>query len=323
MRLRRTNLSDPGITRQRHGRGFSYRGPDGLRLEDEQALARCRKLVIPPAWKEVWICPYPNGHIQAIGIDNSGRKQYIYHQVWHDRMALEKFDRMLDLADVIPQARRGVTRDLRTESFTRERVLAGAFRMMDASLLRVGSETYAREHGSIGLTTLLGQHAHVHDRRIVHLCFPGKSGQPWESQIDDPDLARLISALKLRGPDAALMAWCDDNAGSKVWRTLTASEINAEVRRRTGGEFTAKDFRTLHGTIIAAGALATTQPTKSVRGRQRAIAEATRLSAEKLGNTPTVARNSYIDPRVFDAYEAGRMIDPKRQVEGQLRSLFE
>lgn len=322
MRLRRSEPSSPGIARRRHGLGFTYRAPDGSRL-DEAALQRCHGLVIPPAWTDVWICPYPNGHIQAVGTDEAGRRQYLYHDAWHEQMAREKFDRMLELADALPSARRGVTIDLRADGYGHDRILAGAFRMLDEALLRVGSESYAREHGSIGLTTLRGRHASVRGGNVVELRFPGKSGQPWESDITDRDLARLVTALKRRGPDAPLLSWREGGASTGRWHAVRAAEINEDVRERTGGDFTAKDFRTLHGTVAAARSLAARGPVGNARDRRRAIAEATRASAEVLGNTPAIARNSYIDPRVFDAYDAGRTVDTCRQVEGQLRALFD
>lgn len=270
MRLRRSDVRGPGIARRRHGRGFRYTMPDGSAV-DETVRDRCRALGIPPAWRDVWICPDPNGHIQAVGVDEAGRRQYLYHDAWRERMAREKFDRSLDLADAIPAARRGVTIDLRAGGFGRRRVLAGAFRMLDAALLRVGSETYARAHGSIGLCTLRGEHARVRGGTVVDLRFPGKSGQGWESEVDDPDLAALVTALKRRrGAEAPLLAWRDD--AQDTWHPLHPPEINDDLRRRTGGDFTAKDFRTLHGTVAAARLLAAVGPAASERARRRADA---------------------------------------------------
>ncbi len=317
-RLRRSDPHGPGIRRLRRGRGFEYRRADGARVEDPATLDRLRALAVPPAWTEVWLCPYENGHILATGIDAAGRRQYLYHPAWHERMAKEKFERMLQLAQVMPAVRAGVTRDLRTDGYGRERVLAGAFRMLDTALLRVGSEQYAKAHGSVGLVTLRGAHAAVRAGRVVELRFPGKSGQPWESEVDDPELARLIAGLKRRGPDALLLAWQDERA----WHPLRASDINDDVRRRTGGDFTAKDFRTLHGTIVAAQALAEIGPRATAAARKRAAAGAVRQTAGALGNTPTVARASYIDPRLFDLYDEGVVVDPTRRIEGQLVELL-
>jgi len=321
-RLRRSDPHSPGIRRVRHGRGHRYLGADGAAVDDPQLLARLRALVVPPAWTDVWLCPYANGHILATGMDAAGRRQYIYHPAWHERMAQEKFDRMLQLADVLPGVRGGVTRDLRTEGFARTRLLAGAFRMLDSALLRVGSEQYAKAHGSIGLVTLRGSHARVRGGRIVELRFPGKSGQPWESDVDDADLAGLVAGLKRRGARSLLLSWQDAPGGAAAWHPLRASDINEDVRLRTGGDFTAKDFRTLHGTITAAVALAELGVKPTASARSRAASAAVRAAAAALGNTPTVARASYVDPRVFDLYDEGVVVDPARRVERQLVELL-
>ncbi|MEV7619338.1 DNA topoisomerase IB [Microbacterium sp. NPDC089321] len=319
-RLRRSDPHSPGIRRVRHGRGYRFLGADDAPIDDPELLERLRALVVPPAWNDVWMCPYANGHILATGIDAAGRRQYIYHPAWHERMAREKFDRMLQLAEVLPAARGGVTRDLRTDGFGRPRLLAGAFRMLDSALLRVGSEQYAKAHGSIGLVTLRGSHARVRGGRFVELRFPGKSGQPWESEVDDTDLAVLITGLKRRGGRSLLLSWQDDARAD--WHPLRAADINDDVRMRTGGDFTAKDFRTLHGTISAAVALAEIGLKPSAAARSRAASQAVRVAASALGNTPTVARASYIDPRVFDLYDEGVVVDPSRRVEGQLIELL-
>lgn len=321
-RLRRSDPHSPGIRRVRHGRGYRYLDADGAAVDGPELLERLRALVVPPAWTDVWMSPHPNGHILATGMDAAGRRQYIYHPAWHERMAREKFDRMLQLAEVLPAARGGVTRDLRSDGFGRPRLLAGAFRMLDSALLRVGSEQYAKAHGSIGLVTLRGSHARVRGARVVELRFPGKSGQPWESEVDDADLAGLITGLKRRGGRSLLLSWQDDE-GAAAWHPLRAADINDDVRLRTGGEFTAKDFRTLHGTISAAVALAGIGAKPSASARSRAAAQAVRAAASALGNTPAVARASYIDPRVFDLYDEGVVVDPSRRVEGQLIELLD
>ncbi len=320
VRLRRTRAGEPGIRRVRRGRGFSYTDADGVPIADAELRGRIVALAIPPAWTDVWICSFPNGHIQATGVDAAGRRQYLYHPTWREQRDRQKFDRALALAESLPAARRGVTIDLRRDGLPRERVLAAAFRMLDVARLRVGSERYALEHGSVGLSTLLGAHARVEDGRIVHLEFPGKSGQEWSSEVTDPDLAAAVAGLKRRGPRARLLAWRDD-AGAHPVR---AEDINADIRARTGGDFTAKDFRTLHGTAAAALALARTGPKPSASAQDRAIAAAVRQTAELLGNTPAVARASYIDPRILDLYRDGVTIDADRagSVEAQLRALL-
>lgn len=322
-RLRRSRISDPGIRRVRRGRGYGYVDAAGVALRDPELRERIGALAIPPAWTEVWISPHANDHIQATGVDAAGRRQYLYHPGWQERQGRLKYERMLELAQALPAARRRVTRDLRTEGFGRERVLAGAFRMLDTASLRVGSERYAQEHGSYGLVTLLGAHATVRGGRLVELRFPGKSGQPWESDIDDADLAALIAGLKRRGGRARLLAWRDDEDGGD-WHPLRPEEINADIRRRTGGDFTAKDFRTLHGTAVAALSLARAGRPSSESGRRRAVSDAVRSAAEQLGNTPAIARSSYIDPRIVDRFERGETVDPARPaaVESELRRLL-
>lgn len=320
-RLRRSRTSEPGIRRIRRGRGFSYQTADGRAVDDPELRERIHALAIPPAWRDVWIAPYPNGHIQATGIDAAGRRQYLYHPTWRTQKDRIKYDRMLALAESLPLARRGVTIDLRREGFPRERALAGAFRMLDTGSLRVGSERYADEHGSIGLSTLRGAHATVREDDRVELRFPAKSGQAWESELRDPDLAHLVRSLKRRGGNARLLAWKDDRG---TWHPLHAEEINDDIRRRTGGDFTAKDFRTLHGTAAAALSLAQAGTGGTPTARKRAVAAAVRAASEVLGNTPAIARASYIDPRIIDRFERGETVDPARpaSVEAELRALL-
>jgi DNA topoisomerase-1 len=319
-RLRRSDLRGPGVHRVRRGKGFAFVDESG-RPVDAATRERAVALVIPPAWRDVWVAPYANGHVQATGIDEAGRRQYLYHPAWRAQKDRLKFDRMLELAAVLPAARRAVTLDLRRDDVSRERVLAAAFRMLDTGMLRVGSERYADAHGSYGLSTLLGAHARVVEGERVLLSFPAKSGQPWESEIEDPDLAEIIGVLKRRGGRARLLAWRDDDGG---WHPISAAEINDDVRDRTGGEFTAKDFRTLHGTVTAAVSLARSGTGETPTARKRAIVQAVRLAADALGNTPAVAKSSYVDPRLLDRYEEGETIDPARlrSAESQLRRLL-
>ena len=303
----------------RAGRGFRYTTDEGDPVDDA-TRERIVALVIPPAWTDVWIAPYPNGHIQATGVDAAGRRQYLYHPAWREQKDGIKYERALDLAATLPAARRGVTIDLRRDDLSRERVLAGAFRMLDTGSLRVGSERYAAEHGSFGLSTLLCAHASVTAEGVVELKFPAKSGQEWESDIRDDDLAVLVRRLKRRGPQARLLAWRNERG----WHPLTAEEINDDVRRRTGGDFSAKDFRTLHGTAAAAVSLARSGPRDTTAARTRAIRDAIVAASDELNNTPAIARGSYVDPRLLDAYEGGRTIDPERtaSVESELRELL-
>jgi len=320
-RLRRSNLQAPGLGRVRHGRGYSIRDARGKKVDDQEIRDRVDTLAIPPAWTDVWIAPYANSHIQATGVDEAGRRQYIYHSYWREKKDKAKFDRALLLAESLPNARRAVTTDLRSEGMTRTRVLAGAFRMLDTGSLRVGSERYTETNGSHGLSTLLCAHARVSGTTVT-LKFPAKSRQQWSSEITDVDLAALLAALKRRGPTARLLAYKDD-AGT--WHPISAEEINEYLREKTGGEFSAKDFRTLRGTVAAAVSLAKRGPAKSSTARSRALAQAMRDAAGTLGNTPSIAKKSYVDPRVVAKYRHGHTIDRTKlaSAETELRKLLE
>ncbi|GGH91544.1 DNA topoisomerase IB [Arthrobacter liuii] len=319
MRLRRSNASGRGYRRVAAGKGFSYRDLDGSTLPPGPLRDRLESIGIPPAWTDVWIAPFENGHIQATGVDAVGRRQYIYHPEWRERKDRVKFDRSLQLAESLPSARRRVTMDLRGEGFSRDRVLAAAFRMLDSGSLRVGSERYTNENGSRGLATLLCAHVQVRKDRIL-LRFPAKSGKDWESEIRDADLAALLRLLKRRGPNARLLAYKE----GRSWQPVTSADINAYVKERTGSDFTAKDFRTLRGTVAAAESLACTGIQRTAAKRKRAISRAMYDAAQTLGNTPSIARKSYVDPRVLDHYHDGEIIDPKRldSAEAELRALL-
>ncbi|MEJ1178744.1 MULTISPECIES: DNA topoisomerase IB [unclassified Pseudarthrobacter] len=319
MRLRRSNASGRGYRRVAAGKGFSYRDLDGSTVPPGPVRDRLESIGIPPAWTDVWIAPFDNGHIQATGLDAVGRRQYIYHPEWRERKDRVKFDRALQLAESLPTARRLVTLDLRREGHSRERVLAAAFRMLDSGSLRVGSERYTNENGSHGLATLLCAHVHVR-KECLELKFPAKSGKDWESEIHDADLAALVRTLKRRGGNARLLAY----KNGRSWHPVTSADINGYVKERTGSDFTAKDFRTLRGTVAAAVSLARSGPQKTVAARKRAISVAMTEAAEVLGNTPSIARKSYVDPRLLDHFAAGETIDPKRvdSAEAELRALL-
>jgi len=301
----------------RSGKGFAYRDAHGHALTGEQ-LERATALAIPPAWTDVWISPYENGHIQATGVDAAGRTQYIYHERWRTHRDRDKYGRALALAKSLPSARRSVTRAIRGEGLTKQRVLATAFRMLDAGSLRVGSERYAEAHGSHGLSTLEGSHVSV-SGSTVEMRFPGKSGKEWSSSVDDADLARVIRELKRGRPHDRLLSWKDGD----TWHALGAADINDYVRELTGGEFSAKDFRTLTGTLVAAGSLAKADPPKSQAARTRAVAQAARDTAAVLGNTPAIAKRSYIDPRVIDRYAKGRTVNASHLGETELIRLLD
>jgi DNA topoisomerase-1 len=320
-RLRRSNCSRPGITRRGYGKGFAYRHADGTKVQDGDELDRIRGLAIPPAWKDVWISPQPNGHIQATGVDGAGRRQYIYHPRWRELKDREKFDRVLDFGDTLPQARPAVTRLLRTEGATEEKACAAAFRLMDEAALRIGNEEYAQSNGSYGVTTLLVRHVRV-DGRDVHLDFPGKSGHRWTLDLRDADLAAALAPLLERGPDETALAFRDEDG---QWTGITSARLNDFVRDRCGPDFTAKDFRTWQGTVTAAMALAARADTRpSESARKKAVSAAMREVAEHLGNTPAIARSSYTDPRVIDRFLDGETIDAAtyRAAERSLRGFL-
>ncbi len=317
-RLRRAHPgSDAGIRRRRSGRGWSYAHDDGRRVSAADR-ERAESLVVPPAWKDVWIAADPLAHIQAIGVDDAGRTQYLYHPQWRERRDRAKHERALDLAEALPAMRRRVTRDLALDGLPRERVLAAALRLLDAVAIRAGGDAYAEQNGSHGLMTLLCRHAHV-SGDAVRLRFPAKSGQRFDVTIEDGELARCIEALRAgRSGRSRLLAWRDER-GSHPLRDV---DLNQAVREATGGEFTAKDFRTLHGTIVAAVALARARDVGTQAARRRAMKAAVDEVAETLGNTPTVARSSYIDPEVFERFEAGATIGLRGSRERALLELL-
>jgi DNA topoisomerase IB len=319
MRLRHSNASGKGYRRLAAGTGFTYRDLDGSTLPPGPVRERLESIGIPPAWTDVWIAPYDNGHIQATGLDAMGRRQYIYHPAWREKKDRLKFDRALQLAESLPTARRLVTMDLRSDGISRERVLAAAFRMLDSGSLRVGSERYTNENGSHGLATLLCAHVKVRQECLC-LSFPAKSGKTWESEINDADLAALVQVLKRRGGNARLLAY----RNGRMWHPVGSPEINEYVKERTGADFTAKDFRTLRGTVAAAVSLARTGPQKTEAAKKRAISLAMQDAAAVLGNTPSIARKSYVDPRLLDHFSAGETIDPRRtdSAESELRALL-
>jgi DNA topoisomerase-1 len=305
-RLRRVDCSSPGIRRRRRGKGFTYVDDDGNRITDPEVLERISELVIPPAWEDVWICPYPMGHIQATGVDARGRKQYRYHDRWRERRDQEKFDSMVAFARALPLMRKRVGRQLKRDGLDRDRVLAAAVRLLDRGFFRVGGEDYAVENETYGLATMHKSHVTVGDDAIT-FDYPAKSGVRRVQNVVDPEVAEIIAALKKRrGGSPELLAYKD----GRRWVDVKSADINAFVKQVTGGDFTAKDFRTWNATVLAAVALAVSGPaaTSSKTARKRAVARAVKEVAHYLGNTPAVCRASYIDPRIFDRFDAGLTI---------------
>jgi DNA topoisomerase I len=303
-RLRRTSPEDPGWTRRRAGKGFVYLDESGKKLSARRAR-RVKDLVIPPAWEDVWITPYENGHLQAVGTDEAGRRQYLYHPDWRTRRDAAKHDRMLRFGRALSRAREKVLTDLGSDGMSLERACAVAVRLLDLGYFRIGNDVYADKHGSFGLTTLERQHVRKQGKALV-FCFVGKSGVEHRVEIDDPaTVAALDTMRRRRGGEDRLLAY----KNGRTWRSLDSARVNDYVRDSTGLDATAKDFRTWHATVLAAAALAETEePGETKASRRRAISGAMKEVAEFLGNTPAQARASYVDPRVIDAYEEGETI---------------
>ncbi|HEX5608870.1 MAG TPA: DNA topoisomerase IB [Solirubrobacterales bacterium] len=312
-RLRRSECSGPGISRRRRGSGFSYLDPEGGAVEDEDTLERIRGLAIPPAWREVWICSDPLGHIQATGLDEAGRKQYLYHERWQQRAAQRKFESMREFAATLPKLRRAVRKDLRQEGMPRERALACAVRLLDLGFFRIGGEEYAETNESYGVATVLREHVSIEDGEVV-FDFPAKSGQRRVQSVRDPEVQTAIEAMRRRrtGPDD-LLVFRENGA----WRDVRSEDVNAYLQAQAGEEFSAKDFRTWHGTVLAAVELAREGAPSTKGGGERAIRAAIKRVAERLGNTPAVCRSSYVDPRVLDCFRDGTTIEvPRLPPEG-------
>ncbi|WP_028654795.1 MULTISPECIES: DNA topoisomerase IB [unclassified Nocardioides] len=296
VRLRRSSPDQPGWIRRRAGRGFVHLDQSGARLDPED-VERCKALVIPPAWTDVWICPFPNGHLQAVGTDDAGRRQYIYHPDWVTRRSDEKHRRVVKLGRRLPRIREEVLADLGEDDLGQKATCALAVRLIDLGCFRIGNDIYAEEYGSVGLTTLERQHVRRRKEKLVFE-FTGKSGVEHHVEIDDQvAVEALDKRRRRRRKDTRLL-------------DVTGTDVNEYLRNVSGLDVSAKDFRTWHGTVLAAAALAEAPPASesSKTARKRAIASAMREVSEFLGNTPALARSAYVDPRVVDAYEADRTI---------------
>jgi DNA topoisomerase I len=318
-RLRRADCSGPGIRRRSRGRGFEYLDEDGNRIEDPGVLERIRELVIPPAWQEVWICPYPHGHIQAVGTDAAGRRQYRYHDRWRERRDAEKFEEMLEFARALPRLRSTATEHLGLEGLPRERVLGGTVRLLDQGFFRIGGEDYAEKAGTYGLATMQKHHVTLGDGRVVSFDYEAKGGKQQLHSIVDGDVYELVRDLKRRrsGGDE-LLAY----KNGRRWRDVKSPDINEYIKEYAGGDFSAKDFRTWNATLLAAVGLGVSGRAATTKtGRRRAITRAINEVAHYLGNTPAVCRASYIDPRVFDRYRDGLTIGGAIDALGEEDSL--
>jgi DNA topoisomerase IB len=314
-RLRRSDCSGPGWQRRRRGRGFEYLDERGRRIRDPEALARIGELAIPPAWREVWICADPLGHLQATGTDAAGRKQYLYHPRWREHRDRQKFERMMRFGRGLPELRGRVSEDLSQVEFTRPRVLACAVRLLDVGMFRIGSEEYADEDGGVGLATVQKSNVTIAEGEVV-VDYLGKSGVHRVQAVQDPLTGEVVAALKRRRSGGAqLLAY----RKGRRWHNVRSEQINEYLKAHMGDEVTAKDFRTWNATVLAAVSLAADgREAKSAAARKRAINGAVRGVSEVLGNTPAVARRSYIDPRVFDRYLSGWTIGGEVDRLGEL-----
>lgn len=298
-------MHGPGYRRRRAGRGFAYYDSEGALIRDDR-LDRIRGLAIPPAWKDVWICPWPNGHIQATGLDAAGRRQYRYHDEWRARRDAEKHERVLEIAHQLPDVRDEVVAALRTRGLNRARVLATAIRLLDLAAFRVGSEQYAEENGTYGLATLRREHVRVRGERTF-FSYTAKGGIEREVELTDRPTATVVRQLLERpeGTGEELLAY---QAEDGTWRDVTSTEINAFLKEISGAEITAKDFRTWNATVLMAATLAEAPPAASRTARKRIVSAAYKQVSEQLGNTPAVCKASYVDPRVVDRFEHGETV---------------
>jgi DNA topoisomerase I len=302
--LRYVSDTMPGIRRKRAGKGFSYLGQDGKTIHDAKELARIRSLAIPPAYTDVWICPIPNGHIQATGRDARGRKQYRYHPKWREVRDETKFGRMLAFSEVLPQIRERVDQDLARQGLPREKVLATVVRLLECTRIRVGNDEYTRANRSFGLTTLQDRHVEISGSNL-RFEFRGKSGKTHSVSLSDRRLARIVQRCQaLPGED--LFQYLDEEG---VRQTVGSGDVNDYIREISGQEFTAKDFRTWAGTILAVAALTEVGAWDSERQAKSNVLQAIDRVAEQLNNTRAVCRKYYVHPAVFESYLAGTMLE--------------
>lgn len=306
--LRYVDDHSPGIRRRRWGRGFRYLRPNGKPVADTTTLARIQALVIPPAWSDVWICPHAEGHLQVTGRDSAGRKQYLYHERWRTFRDQTKFDRLMQFGLALPKMRRCIRRDLALPAFSRQRVLAIVARLLETTLIRIGNVEYAKTNNSFGLTTLKNRHVDV-EGSTIHFRFHGKSGIEHMIDLKDKRLAKLIKRCQDL-PGQELFQYMDER-GRPV--PLGSADVNHYLREISGQDFTAKDFRTWAGTVMAGEILCEQGPCKSVTRNRKIIAETLREVAKKLGNTPAVCRRAYVHPAVLTAYEDGKLLDLWKQ----------
>ncbi|GAA2260047.1 DNA topoisomerase [Streptomyces ruber] len=308
VRLRTSSCDGPGFSRVRCGRGFRYRDVGGAPLKDPGHLARIRALTIPPAWRNVWICPWPNGHLQAVGTDDAGRRQYLYHEEFRARQERAKHEHVRKVARALPGLRAQVDEDLAGRGLSRARVTACAVRLLDLGFFRIGSDRHTRNSETYGLTTMLREHVTVR-RDEIAFSYPAKGGVELVRALVDDEAHRVVRALRRRRREGQrLLAYWEKGA----WHELHGDDLNEALRRLSGTDITAKDFRTWHATVLAAVAVAVTAEAgpQTPTARKRQMTRAVREVSGYLGNTPAVCRASYIDPQVFELFEQGVTIAP-------------
>jgi DNA topoisomerase-1 len=312
--LRYVSDTKPGITRKRVGNGWSYSGPDGQTIHDRETRDRIKSLGIPPAWTDVWICPDPRGHIQATGRDAKGRKQYRYHLKWREVRDENKYEHMIEFGKALPAIRKQVEKDLARHGLPREKVLATVVKLLEVTLIRVGNKEYARDNKSFGLTTMRNRHINI-EGSTLRFKFMGKSGKQHTIGIKDRRLARIVEKCH-ELPGQELFQYIDDDGEP---HSIDSEDVNNYLREITGQDFTAKDFRTWTGTMLAAEALLAFEAFDSEAHAKRNIVRAIESVAEKLGNTPTICRQCYVHPLVFDSYLDGTLLETlKQRAEAEL-----
>ncbi|CAN5437377.1 DNA topoisomerase IB [soil metagenome] len=307
-RLRYVSDAQPGIVRRRAGKGFSYRGPDGELVKDRERLARIRRLAIPPAWSDVWICPVPTGHIQATGRDSQGRKQYRYHERWREVRNENKYSRTIAFAQALPRIRERVDQDLARRGLPREKVLAAVVKLLETTVIRVGNEEYARTNKSFGLTTMRDRHLKG-DGADLRFRFRGKAGKDHDIPISDRRLARVVKRCQ-ELPGQRLFQYLDDDGQRQ---SIDSSDVNDYLRETTGEDYTAKDFRTWVGTVVAAQALKGFEAVDSEAASKRNVVQAIEAVARQLGNTAAVCRSCYVHPAIIESYLDGSMLQAMRE----------
>ncbi len=313
--LRYTDDSRPGIRRRRSGKGFRYVGPDDRSIRDPKVLARIKSLVIPPAWEDVWICPFPLGHIQATGRDEKGRKQYRYHVQWREVRDGAKYGRMMAFGRALSKIRRKTNLDLGLKGLPRAKVLAAIVQLLEGSLIRVGNDEYARSNHSYGLTTMRDKHVALH-ASTIEFEFRGKSGIHHKISLQDPRLARIVRRCQ-ELPGQELFQYIDDEG---MVQDVCSSDVNDYLREITGSDFSAKDFRTWAGTVLAAMALQEFEAFDSQAQAKKNVVRAIERVSQKLGNTPNVCRKCYVHPEILNAYLDGQMIASLRRQADQTMS---